>query len=47
VPEIDLGNLARFVNVPGVADSGAGSPPVDRGAYEFQSGGIFIQIVLK
>ena len=32
---IDLDGLPRFVDVPGVPDTGAGTPPiVDMGAYE-------------
>lgn len=35
----DFGGLARRVNIPAIADSGAGAPPiVDRGAHEFTGG---------
>jgi hypothetical protein len=37
LPDYDRAGLARFVDDPGTADTGAGDPPiVDRGAYEYQ-----------
>jgi hypothetical protein len=33
---VDVDGNPRFVDVPGVPNTGAGSPPIDMGAYEFQ-----------
>jgi predicted outer membrane repeat protein len=34
--DTDIAGEPRFVNTPGVPNTGEGSPPVDMGAYEFQ-----------
>jgi len=43
----DLGNLFRFIDVPGVLNTGAGTPPVDRGAYEFPAARVYIPLVSR
>ncbi len=43
----DLGNMSRFIDVPGVPNTGAGTPPVDRGAYEFPAARVYVPLVSR
>jgi hypothetical protein len=44
----DLAGKPRFVDIPGVVDTGLGTPPlVDMGAFEFQILGIYLPALVK
>jgi hypothetical protein len=44
----DLDGNPRFWDVPGVPDTGSGSPPVvDMGAYEIETSCIYLPLVVK
>ena len=43
----DLANRARYQDLPGTPNSGTGSPPIDRGAYDFSPPATYLPMMTR